>query len=442
VRHDVPGALDAYRAAVAIEPDFSDALANLGALLFETGALAEAAESCRRALALSPDNPQRHNNLGNVLVAQDALDEAIASYGRAIALDPGDAATYVNLGNTQQEKGDLDAARRSFEQALALDPERGEAAWGLAMITLLEGDLAAGWRRHEARHRVAAFGPPRPFSAPLWRGEPVEGKTILLHAEQGLGDTLQFVRYVPLVAARGARIVLEVPPELEALLGTMPGADRVVTVGSPLPAIDWHCPLLSLPLALGTDLATIPADVPYLAADAERTASWRARLPATPLKVGLVWAGRPEHKRDRWRSLDLAALSPLGAVPDVVFVSLQKGPAAEQARTPPPGLTLIDPTAELVDFVDTAALVAALDLVIAVDTSVAHLAGALGKPVWLLLPAMPDWRWLLGRADSPWYPTARLFRQPSRGDWPRVVQDVTAALRQIAKADGSAASKG
>lgn len=441
-RHQTAAAIDAYRTALAIEPNFPDALGNLGALLFDAGDLGAAAECYRRSLALRPANPQTHNNLGNVLVAQDRLPEAIDSYRRAIALDPAYVAAHVNLGNALQEKGDLAQAKRSYGEALALDAANAQAEWGLALIALLEGDFASGWARHEARHRVPGFGPPRSLAQPQWRGEPLDGATILLHAEQGLGDTVQFVRYVPLVAARGGRVVLEVPPELKTLLGAMPGAMTVVAEGEPLPPFQWHCPLMSLPLAFGTELASIPADIPYLAADPAKQAAWQARLPAGSLKVGLAWAGRPQHKRDRWRSLALARLAPLGAVPGVAFVSLQKGPAAAEARTPPAGLALDDPTADLVDFADTAALVAALDLVIAVDTSVAHLAGALGKPVWVLLPEMPDWRWLLGRADSPWYPTARLFRQPSRGAWEPVVQVVADALRERVAATAQPASKG
>lgn len=440
--HQTAAAIQSYRTALTIAPDFPDALGNLGALLFDAGDLAGAADCYRRSLALAPANPLTHNNLGNVLVAQDRLVEAVDCYRGAIALDPAYVAAHVNLGNALQEKGDLAEAKRSYGVALTLDPDHAEAEWGLALIALLEGDLPGGWARHEARHRVQGFGQPRRFFQPQWRGEPLDGATILLLAEQGLGDTLQFVRYVPLVAARGGRVVLEVPPELRALLDGTPGAAMVVTAGDPLPAFEWHCPLLSLPLAFGTDLATVLADIPYLAADPARRAAWEARLPQASLKIGLVWAGRPEHKRDRWRSLTLEMLAPLGAVPGAAFVSLQKGPAAQQARTPPPGLALDDPTADLVDFADTAALVAALDLVIAVDTSVAHLAGALGKPVWVLLPEMPDWRWLLGRADSPWYPTARLFRQPSRGAWEPVVQAVADALRTLALAAVQTAPKG
>jgi tetratricopeptide (TPR) repeat protein len=422
-RHRMAAAIDAYRTALMIEPRFPDALGNLGALLFEQGETAAAIDHYRQAIALAPANPVTHNNLGNALIAQDQVSEAVDSYRRALALDRAYVPAHINLGNALQEAGDLEGATRSYAEALALDPDAAEADWGLALIALLTGDFAAGWPRHEARHRVAGFGVPRRFVQPQWRGEPLDGRTILLHAEQGLGDTLQFVRYVPLVAARGGRVVLEVPRELYGLLGAMPGAARVVSAGDPLPDVDVHCPLLSLPLAFGTDRATIPASVPYLAADPAKVAAWNARLPSETIRVGLVWAGRPEHKRDRWRSLTLAALAPLVRA-GVAFVSLQKGPAAGQAKTPPPGMVLLDPTDELVDFTDTAALVAALDLVVAVDTSVAHLAGALGKPVWILLPAMPDWRWLSSGDESPWYPTARLFRQPSRGDWRTVAETV------------------
>lgn len=431
-QHQEPAAIDAYGRALALEPRFPDALGNLGALLFERGDLAAAAACYRKSLALVPDDPKTLNNLGNILVAQDALAEAVQCYDRAIALDPAFAAAHVNRGNALAEAGDLAGAAASFERALALDPERAEAQWGLALIALLKGDFAAGWPRHEARFRVEGFGGARRFAQPQWQGEPLGGASILLHAEQGLGDTLQFVRYVPLVAARGGRVVLEVPPELYRLLAATGAAETLIAAGDPLPDFAVHCPLLSLPLALGTDLATIPAAIPYIQAEPAKVAAWSRALPPARLKVGLVWAGRPQHKRDRWRSLTLATLAPLAGIPGVAFVSLQKGPAAEQASAPPPGMALTDRSADLVDFSDTAALIAALDLVIAVDTSVAHLAGALGKPVWLLLPEMPDWRWLLGRTDSPWYPTARLFRQPVRGAWGPVIASVADELRQLA----------
>jgi hypothetical protein len=258
----------------------------------------------------------------------------------------------------------------------------------------------------------------------------LEGRSLLLHTEQGLGDAVQFIRYLPLAAQRGARIIIECQAELQRLFQTMSGNYQTVVRGQPLPAFDLHCPLLSLPWVFGTNLASIPNDVPYLHADAEDAGRWQDRLGGhcALLKVGLAWAGKPTHQNDRNRSMKLARLAPLGQLPGVHFFSLQKGTAAAEAKAPPAGMELVDWTEELKDFADTAALIANLDLVIAVDTAVVHLAGAMGKPVWTLLPFASDWRWLLDRADSPWYPTMRLFRQATPGDWDGVIRRVAAEL--------------
>jgi hypothetical protein len=252
----------------------------------------------------------------------------------------------------------------------------------------------------------------------------------LLHSEQGFGDTIQFIRYAPLLARQGARVVVECQPELRSLLRGVEGVQHLLAQGEPLPPFDLHAPLLSLPLAFGTRLGSIPAQVPYLKADPALAEAWRGKVAGDGrrLKIGLAWAGSPARKGDRQRSVSLSALAPLAAVKGADFYSLQKGPAAEQAKNPPPEMRLMDLTAELKDFADTAALIASLDLVISVDTAVAHLAGAMARPVWTLLEFVPAWRWLLDREDSPWYPTMRLFRQPSRGDWGSVVRRVAEAL--------------
>jgi hypothetical protein len=299
------------------------------------------------------------------------------------------------------------------------------------------GDLARGWAAYEWRWRTARFAARAGrFAQPPWLGaEAPAGKTILLHAEQGFGDTLQFCRYAAPVAARGARVVLEVARPLARLMATLDGVAAVVAEGDELPAFDLHCPLMSLPLAFGTTLETVPPPA-RLVPVPERVAAWQLRLAAVEgIRVGLVWAGSsnktyPEGRAiDRRRSITLDHYLPLAAVAGVSFVSLQKGEAALRGAAPPPGMALLDATDGLADFADTAALVAALDLVISVDTAVAHLAGSLGKPVWILTQFDADWRWLAGRLDSPWYPTARLFRQPEIGDWASVIADVVAALR-------------
>ena len=268
------------------------------------------------------------------------------------------------------------------------------------------------------------------FAQPPWDGSELNGKTVLLHAEQGLGDSIQFVRYVPMVRDRGGKVVLQCQPALSRLFTGLPGIDRVIKNGDPIPRFDAHCPLLSLPRAFGTTLDSIPASVPYLTADPAAALDWAKRLADRPgKKVGIVWAGRAGYVGDRTRSLSLTTLAPLACASGITWYSLQKGYAAAQISDAPQGMELIDRTAELNDFADTAALIANLDLVISVDTAVAHLAGAMGKSVWTLLPYAPDWRWLLNRDDSPWYPTMRLFRQQRPGDWGEVIQRIAESLR-------------
>jgi hypothetical protein len=319
-----------------------------------------------------------------------------------------------------------------FERALAIGPADPRTQWHLAMNHLLSGNFAAGWDRLEARFEATGAC----AQEPAWDGAPFQpGTRVLLRAEQGHGDTLQFVRYAPLLAARGAVVLLEVQPGLKRLLAAQPWGHGVIAQGDALPPHELQCPLMSLPRAFATRLATIPAEIPYLRADPREVAAWRHRLAPMPgPRVGLAWAGgfRPQdlevRMMDRRRSMPLARLAPLARVPGVRLVSLQKGPPSAQARHPPADMALLDWTDELRDFADTAALIEALDLVISVDTAVAHLAGALGRPVWLLNRFDTDWRWLLARDDSPWYPTMRLFRQPSPGDWDGVVRSVADAL--------------
>ncbi|HEX7642942.1 MAG TPA: tetratricopeptide repeat protein [Burkholderiaceae bacterium] len=433
----------AYREAIAAHPQAADAHNNLGVLLHATGRAAEAEQAFRQALARRPAFPQALNNLGNLLRKAGQFDEAIAAYGQAVALAPGYAEAHNNLGTALKESGRAEAALASYRQALALAPRNADTHLNLACLLLAEGDFANGWREYEYRwHAAGRTGPPA-FAAPPWDGKAdLRGKTIYLHAEQGFGDTLQFLRYATLVAGCGATVLLGVPPELRRLAASCPGVARVLTTGDAAPDFDFHCPLMSLPLAFGTTVDTIPARVPYLTPDADAVAAWSSKLgtrtaPQAPVRIGLVWAGKPRkgnpesYAVDRQRSMPLAQLQPLLQTPDARFYSLQLGEAAEQARAQ---AELIDFSAELNDFHDTAALIANLDLIISVDTAVAHLAGALGKPVWLLDRHNPCWRWLRDRSDSPWYPSMRIFRQAEPGDWAGVVRDVQAALKQFAAA--------
>ncbi len=425
----------AYRQAIALHPQSPDAHNNLGTLLYRIDRSDEAEQAFRQALALRPEFPQALNNIGNLLRKTERMHDAIAAYRKAIVLAPHYAEAHNNLGTALKEDGQADAALASYRQAMALAPGNPDTRLNLACLLLADGDFANGWREYEYRwHSAGRAGAPA-FDAPLWDGKAdLRGKTIFLHAEQGFGDTLQFLRYATLVSARGATVLLGVPPELKTLAASCPGVTTILTTGDATPVFDFHCPLMSLPLAFGTEVATIPATVPYIDADAQAVAAWRARLgPKSTPRIGLVWAGKPRKDNpesyavDRQRSMALAQLSPLLDMPGVAFYSLQLGEAALQAQS---HAKLIDLTADLHDFHDTASLIANLDLVVSVDTSSAHLAGALGKPVWLLDRHRPCWRWLRARSDSPWYPSMRIFRQPHPGAWDEVVQAVHAALEQ------------
>lgn len=349
-------------------------------------------------------------------------------YRRALAIAPETAEIHNNFGTTLYDQGDFKGAEEHYRQALRLRPDYPDAHFHLAGIHLRRGDFAVGWREYEWRWRMKRFVmPSRPFKQPQWHGEPLNGARILIHAEQGFGDSLQFIRYVPLVAERGGKVVLEVPRELLRLFAGIAGAESVVAYGTAPADFAWHCPLMSLPFAFGTTLADIPARIPYIGVDSAAVAQWRQRVEARPgLRVGLVWAGRRSWKQHYERALPAAALAALTTIAGVSWFSLQKGAAA------PPGTAIADFAPGLADFADTAAAIAALDLIVTIDSAVAHLAGALGKPVWILLPAVADWRWLDERADSPWYPTARLFRQESPLVWDAPLGCLAVELAQVA----------
>jgi tetratricopeptide (TPR) repeat protein len=415
--------------ALLLKPDFAEAANNLGNVLRDRGRPEEAAVYYERVLANDPGNAAAANNLGAVLVDQGRLADAIPCYERALALEPDNVAASNNLGVVLVEQGKLQEAERRFDFALALQPGHAEAQWNLALIELLKGDYANGWRNYEARFRRRR-NPRRGLLQPQWRGEPLNGARILLRAEQGLGDSLQFLRYIPLVQAAGGKVILEIPLRLRRLAEQLAGIEEMVMSDDPPPQCDWQCPLMSLPLAFGTTVESIPAQVPYLSIP--EAALWTAGAlpwPARGLRVGVAWAGSPSHPSNRFRSLALAALAPLFRVRGVHFFSLQMGPATAELGTVRGQLTDLSPLTT--DMADTAAQIAHLDLIITVDTSVAHLAGALAKPTWVLLPCAPDWRWMLGREDSPWYPTVRLFRQPRMYDWNAVVERLCVELEKL-----------
>ncbi|WP_233829242.1 tetratricopeptide repeat protein [Paraburkholderia sp. ZP32-5] len=441
-------ALASFDRALALTPELAAGWSNRACVLRDLGRYDDALDSCDHALALQPNYPDAWSNRGNALGDLNQPHEAERSYRRALELAPGFVDAWNNLGLAQVDLNQREQALSSYERALALDPAAVETHWNQALCLLQMGRFETGWREYEwrwARRRIKADR--REFAQPLWLGDfALDGKTILLHAEQGLGDTLQFCRYAALVQQLGAKVVLEAPGPLLRLLSTLAGVDQLIEAGQPLPPFDCHCPLMSLPLAFSTEEASIPAATPYLCADAASVNEWRERIAADidakanvgskrkPLKVGLVWAGENRahvaelRKIDARRSLTFERFAPLLDVPDVCFFSVQKGIAAQQLAGHAWRDCVVDHTDLLDDFADTAALVANLDLVISVDTSTAHLAGALDKPVWILNRFDTCWRWMLERTDTPWYPRARLFRQPTLGDWDSVIAAVREAL--------------
>jgi tetratricopeptide (TPR) repeat protein len=424
---DFDGAIDWYHKAIAADFRLVDAHIGLAFALQQRGRLADAAESYRQALELKPDQTDALCNLGALLNGFDRHEEAVESYRRVLARNPDHVAALCNMGVALMARNQVDGAVECYRHAIAVSPDFADAHWNLSLAQLVEGDFANGWRGYEWRLRTKRHQP-RAFTQPMWDGAPLAGKTILLHREQGLGDTIQFMRYAPLVAARGGRVVLEVQPPLTRLAASLEGVTEIVAGGAPLPHFDLHCPLMSLPERFGTSLATIPAAIPYLAPDPEAVERWRPKLGGGQLhKVGIAWAGNRLHKNDRSRSVALERLLPILEIPGIRWVSLQVGEHSGDLVALPIGM-VADLSGELGDFADTAAVIANLDLVIAVDTAVVHLAGALGRPVWAMLPFAPDWRWLLDREDSPWYPSLRLFRQARPGDWESLLVEIRQAL--------------
>ena len=428
-----------FTAATEAAPGWWIGWVNLGLALQHHGLPGEALTPLRQATRLAPDQPEAWHGLATALLMLDRLKEAEAALRRVLSLDPRHAVAHSNLGRALRAGNRLDEARAAYHAALAIAPDHAATRWNLAIADLLAGDWAAGWEGAEWRWRVPGFpSRPRGFAQPLWAGEPIEGRTLLLHAEQGYGDSLMMLRYLPLVAARGARPLLELPAPLLPLAAGLPA--ELVAAGAPLPDFDLHCPLLSLPRAFATRPETVPS-APYLAPPAESAARWAARLPADGglPRVGLAWAGRPTHGNDANRSIGLAAFAPLLAMPGLRFYGLQAGPRASDIAALGLAGRVEDLSPLLADFGETAAALTRLDLLVSVDTSVAHLAGALGRPFRLLLPFAPDWRWMLGREDTPWYPSGRLLRQARPGDWSAPLAALAADLAQLVPTPAMAA---
>jgi tetratricopeptide (TPR) repeat protein len=456
----------AYEQAIRLKPDYVDAWENLGRALGAAGRVDESIKALERASGLDPQNPDIHhllgsayfekrrfkdalsvlekvararpdyaavyNEIGSALSELGRLDEAADNFQKALSLDANLPQSRCNMGLVQLRRGRLDEAEASLRAMIELRPDDAEAHYALSAALLLNGKLSEGWREYEWRwHCRGHASGNHKYSFTQWNGEDLRGRSILLHCEQGFGDVIQFVRYVPMVAARGGRVILAVPPEIFPLVKDYPGAERVIAADELVP-LDVQCPLLSLPLVFDTRLESIPAKVPYLWPEATRAEQWKQNVGSlSGLKIGLVWGGRPTHANDHNRSIKLLDFAPLADVPGAIFYSLQKGGPAAQAANPPANMRLINPADSLHDFADTAALIANLDLVISIDSAVAHLAGAMGKPVWVLVPVSPDWRWMLHREDSPWYPTMRLFRQTRHGDWQSPIAQMVDALRSF-----------
>ena len=434
-------ALEEFNAVLAARPADTETLNGRAASFFGLSRYEEALADVDAALALQPDNADVLRNRASALWMIGRNEEALETVERTLA-DGRGASTMLGLkGCILHDLDRPDEALENFEAALQRNPDDPDTLWNSGLMHLSRGDFARGWARYESRFRKVDFGAiPTGSAAPRWDYTAPEGRRILLHAEQGLGDTIQFVRYAPLLAARGATVFLEVQAPLKALLASMPGVAGVFARGEALPEHDVQAALMSMPLAFGTLLDTVPDATPYLAAPPDRIAHWRERLASVPgtsvlgtfmpgRRIGLVWSGNPDLKRDKRRSIPASLLGPLFGA-GVSLISLQPE-IRESDRAAIAASPLLDLGAELGDFADTAGLIANLDLVVSVDTSVAHLAGALGMPVWVLLGIGPDWRWLRGREDSPWYPSARLFRQQELGDWMPILAEVAADLRVL-----------
>jgi tetratricopeptide (TPR) repeat protein len=453
-----------YRRAIAARPGHQGALNNLGLLLHKMGDHEGAAAIYRQALSHDDTLPPTHNNLGNALRDSGALEQSLASYRRAVALDaelcdgwrnlsvalqkmhlmedavdparralalePDNPELLLNLGTLMIRLGQMKKGADAFDRALAIRPDYAEAHWNRAHVQLMHGGFREGWREYEWRLRcpgLNAYG--RTFDAPRWDGGTLTGKRILIHSEQGFGDTLQFVRFLPQVKQRGGTVIFEAHKALIRLFDGIEGADELVHSGENLPEFDCYAPLLSLPFLFGAEENSIPA-APALHVPAAPPID----LPESGNKrIGLVWAGRPQHGNDRNRSMALSHIKPLFENERCDFFSLQLGPARGQIEQEDQQSNLTDLSEHLTDFAATASLIEQLDLVIAVDTAVAHLAGSLGKPVWLMLPFVPDWRWMLHRSDTPWYPTMRLFRQPAAGNWAAAVEEARIALAEFVR---------
>lgn len=427
-------AIKFYQKAITVDPSLTEAYYNIAVAYQKKGQFDEAITYYQQAIELNPNHEKAYLNLGISLKEKGYYEEATNFFERALQIKPDYAMAYYNLGNIFYFKGQFKEAKHFYEKVISIDPEYADAHWNISLINLLLGNFKEGWKGYEWRLKLDGLISKRDISRPLWDGSDIDGKSILIYTEQGFGDTIQFIRYIPVVAERGAKVILECQKELVPLLQNVKGIYRILENNSPLPEseFDLYCPLLSLPLIFDTTIENISSRIPYINADHSLAEKWHKKIMvnSSKLKIGIAWSGNPELLKPYYnRSCSLEVFSPLGQLHDVTFYSLQKGEAMHQAKNLPDGMQIIDYTDEIYDFSDTAAFIENLDLIISIDTAIAHLSGALGKPVWTMIPFIPDWRWMLNREDSPWYPTMKLFRQPSPGDWESVINRIKEGLK-------------
>jgi len=419
--------------ALQLKPRMFQALDAMGNFRRRQKQYADAIRYFRQALQVQPSSAKVHHDLGMAFIGQGEFEQACQEWRKAIQCDPSMVSAYANLGLALQNTGKYDESLAVFDAGMKIAPDDPDLHTNRAMTLLVMGQFEQGFRDYDHRWKTPAFADfGRDYGCPRWEGSDLFGKRLLIWHEQGLGDTIHFIRYAKTLANRGAEVIVEAPATLHRLLRTMPEISRIISRDDPAPVIDFHTPLLRIPGLVGTTLASIPADVPYLSAPQELIDEWSARLAKhqSP-RVGLVWHGSPTNTLNAFRSIPLSSFLPLVRIPGVQFFSLQIGAGADQLRSVPFGAEIIDLAGFITDFADTAAAIANLDLVITRDTSVAHLAGAIGQPVWTILSYAPDFRWLRQRLDSPWYPTMRLFRQARMGDWQTPIQQAARSLQVL-----------
>jgi len=425
-------AVEHYNQVLTLHPADASARFNLGNAQMELGDPATAVDSFQRAVKLDPEDVEKHFNLGNALRASNRFDDAIASFETAIALDPGHVAAHCNLAAGYQATERSEQAAAHLMKATALEPDSADLHWNLALALLQSGNMEDGWAEYEWRWQTDSFASQRRnWTAPTWKGENLDGGTLFIHTEQGFGDAIRFCRFVSMAAERVDRLVLECRPQLTRLFSSIPGVDQAIDLGAEPPAHDAQISLLSLPYAFGTTLESLPADVPYLALPTDAAPASAVVAARDVLKVGFVWAGSPTRQEAELRTCDVTLFEPLIRVPGIQFFSLQVGTEQQQLADLDPTLNVIDLADSLRDFADTAATVAALDLIITVDTAVLHLAGALARPVWGLMSQPTGYFWMDNRPDIPWYPSLWMFRQPAPGDWQSVFKEAENALREL-----------